>query len=117
MTRFAHDQFAKDYLEELLTTLGEVQAPREVRSEMRQIDVLFMPTPQLQANAETLGLLGRLAVTPSLFEPFRNAVTPNEICTCLLKLLEVRTQVQRDANRGNTRISEADYPKLQRIGS
>ncbi|WP_210407554.1 hypothetical protein [Hydrocoleum sp. CS-953] len=27
MTRFIHDQFAKDYLEELLSQFGECQAP------------------------------------------------------------------------------------------
>ncbi|WP_255502774.1 hypothetical protein [Okeania sp. KiyG1] len=39
MTRFPYDQFAKQYLEELLSTIGEVKAPREVRGEARQIDV------------------------------------------------------------------------------
>jgi hypothetical protein len=58
MTRFIYDQFAKDYLEELLSILGEVQAPREVREEVRQIDVWFVPQPEKQANAEVLGLLG-----------------------------------------------------------
>ncbi len=29
MTRFFHDQFAKQYLEELLSTIGEVKAPYE----------------------------------------------------------------------------------------
>jgi len=28
MTRFIHDQFAKDYLEELLSPYGEVKAPQ-----------------------------------------------------------------------------------------
>ncbi|NET55988.1 MAG: hypothetical protein F6K47_07400, partial [Symploca sp. SIO2E6] len=39
MTRFAHDQFAKEYLEELLAPLGEVKAPRRVAGEVREIDV------------------------------------------------------------------------------
>lgn len=112
MTRFIYDQFAKDYLEELLSILGEVQAPREVRGEVRQIDVWFVPQPEKQANAEVLGLLGRLATTPALFEPFRNPATPDEICSCLLKLLQVRGESQREAHRNKTRISEADYPKL-----
>lgn len=47
MTRFIHDQFAKDYLEQLLSPYGEVQAPRRVSGEMRQIDVWFAPnSPQ-----------------------------------------------------------------------
>jgi hypothetical protein len=35
MTRSIYDQFAKDYLEELLSPLGEVQSPHRVASEVR----------------------------------------------------------------------------------
>ncbi len=52
------------------------------------------------------------ATTPALFEPFRNAASATEICDCLLKLLEVRGDLQRQANRNNTRIQEAEIPKL-----
>jgi len=72
MTRFIHDQFAKDYLEQLLTPYGEVQAPRRVAREVRQIDVYFIPKPQPSNISETLGLLGQLVTAPSLLEPFRN---------------------------------------------
>ncbi|NES93053.1 hypothetical protein [Okeania sp. SIO2B9] len=112
MTRFPYDQFAKQFLEELLSTIGEVKAPREVRGEARQIDVWFSPQPQLQGNLEALGLLGHFATTSALFEPYRNPVTSNEICSCLLKLLEVRGEFQREAKRNNNRIYEDDYPKL-----
>ncbi len=112
MTQFLHDQFAKQYLEELLSSIGEVKAPREVRGEVRQIDVWFSPQPQLQGNPEELGLLGRLATTSALFEPYRNPVTPDEIDSCLLKLLEVKGEIKREARRNNTRISMDDYPKL-----
>lgn len=47
MTKFPHDQFAKQYLEELLTPLGKVETSRDVPGEVRQIDdVWFAPTPQ-----------------------------------------------------------------------
>ncbi len=61
---------------------------------------------------EALGLLGRFATTAALFEPYRNSATPDEICSCLLKLLEVRGEFQREANRNNTPISQTEYPKL-----
>lgn len=32
MTRQPHDQFAKEYLEELLTPLGKVETSRDVRT-------------------------------------------------------------------------------------
>ncbi len=67
MTRFIHDQFAKDYLEELLSSLGANILDNNPR--------------------ELLGLLGKMAINPCLFEPFRNPVTATEIRTCLLKLL------------------------------
>ncbi len=112
MTRFIHDQFAKDYLEELLSQLGECQTPLEIRSEIRQVDVFFAPSTQPKTSPEELGLLGKLATTVCLFEPFRNPVTINEIRTCLLKLLEVNTDFIRRANRENTRLNENNYPKL-----
>lgn len=72
MTRFIHDQFSKDYIEELLKNYGEVQAPSRVAGEVREIDILFSPFAAQAANLEILGLLGKFAVTPAIFEPFRN---------------------------------------------
>ena len=112
MTRFIHDQFAKDYLEELLSPFGEVTPSRPVRGEKREIDVWFAPTAQSAENRASLGLLGLLATTPSLFEPFRNPATANEICNCLLKLLQVRGESQRQANRNKKQLNEEDVPKL-----
>ncbi|MGK7920643.1 MAG: flagellar assembly protein H [Trichodesmium sp.] len=112
MTRLIHDQFAKDYLEELLSKLGECQIPLEIRSEVRQVDVFFVPSNQPQISPEELGLLGKLATTICLFEPFRNPVTIDEIRSCLLKLLEVNTDFIRRANREKTRLNENNYPKL-----
>jgi hypothetical protein len=43
MTRQPHDQFAKEYLKELLTPLGKVEIARDVTSEVREIDVWFEP--------------------------------------------------------------------------
>ncbi|MGH7998653.1 MAG: DUF4351 domain-containing protein [Brasilonema sp.] len=112
MTRFIYDQFSKDYLEELLKPYGEVQAPKRVAGEVREIDVFFAPSSQHNSNLETLGLLGRFAATPAIFEPFRNAASKDEICDCLLKLLEVRGELQREANRNKTSIAESAIPKL-----
>ena len=98
------------YLEELLKPYGEVQAPSRVAGEVRQIDVLFYPS--IQQNIQTLGLLGRFPESPAMFEPFRNAASKEEICDCLLKLLEVRGALQREANRNETSIQELEIPKL-----
>jgi hypothetical protein len=112
MTRFIHDQFAKDYLEELLKPFGEVQAASQVAGEIREIDVLFTPFPNQTTNTELLGLLGKLATTPAIFEPFRNPASTEEICDCLLKSLEVRSALRRAAKREQTSKAKIEIPKL-----
>ncbi|EPF21240.1 RpnC/YadD family protein [Microcystis aeruginosa] len=112
MTRFIHDQFAKDYLEELLSSLGEVKSARVVRGEAREIDVWFSPQMLDNNPRELLGLLGKMAINPCLFEPFRNPVTATEIRTCLLKLLEVEGEINRRANRQKTNVNDGEIPRL-----
>ncbi|MDJ0515979.1 MAG: hypothetical protein QNJ74_06820 [Trichodesmium sp. MO_231.B1] len=53
-----------------------------------------------------------MARTSALFEPYRNPVTPDEIDSCILKLLEVTGEIKREARRNKTRISMDNYPKL-----
>ncbi|QSV67465.1 MAG: DUF4351 domain-containing protein [Aphanizomenon flos-aquae DEX188] len=112
MTRFIHNQFAKDYLEELLKPYGEVQAASQVAGEIREIDVLFTPFPNQTTNVELLGLLGKLATTQAIFEPFRNPAGTEEICDCLLKSLEVRGALRRAAKREQTNKTKIEIPKL-----
>ncbi|WP_339382479.1 hypothetical protein [Nostoc flagelliforme] len=84
MTQQPHDKFAKQFLEELLAPFGEVRTNREVTDETRFVDVLFFPTPTSATNAETLGLLGRIAVlNTTLLEPFRNQPNRTEVRSCL----------------------------------
>ncbi|MDJ1183041.1 hypothetical protein [Roseofilum casamattae] len=110
MTRFIHDQFAKEYLSQLLSPLGTVETSKEVRPEVRQIDLFFTPSNSKAEERKNLGLLGKLTETPTLLEPFRNPVTPNEIRTCMMKLLTVRTELERKAKRKS--LNETDIPKL-----
>ena len=112
MTRFPYDQFAKDYLKELLTPLGTVETSRKVAGEIREIDVYFNPLPQPQTTPQTLGLLGRLAQTPALFEPFRNSVKISEVRSCMSKLLDVCAQKEREAKSDGTRLEEDSLPSL-----
>ncbi|MFB2898708.1 hypothetical protein ACE1CI_37820 [Aerosakkonemataceae cyanobacterium BLCC-F50] len=73
MTVFPYDQFAKDYLKELLSPLGEVETSRNIAGEVREIDVWFAPKGEIAPTTQ-LGLLGRLAATAAIFEPYRNAI-------------------------------------------
>ncbi|MBW4557907.1 MAG: DUF4351 domain-containing protein [Trichormus sp. ATA11-4-KO1] len=112
MTRFVHDEFAKDYLEELLKPYGEVKSSQKVSGEIKEIDVLFTPLAQQNSNIELLGLLGRFAEFPAILEPFRNAASGDEICDCIQKLLEVKAGLRRDAKANKTKLQDSNIPKL-----
>jgi hypothetical protein len=112
MTRFVHDKFAKDYLEELLKSYGKVEISKDILGEIKEIDVLFTPTGPQTANLQVLGLLGQFAEYPAILEPFRNPVSDDEICDCLQKLLDVRGKLRREAKAKNTEIQESEIPKL-----
>ena len=112
MTRFIHDRFAKEYLEELLSPIGTVNVGRDVTSEVREIDVYFTPSNAIPEYSETLGLLGKMANTTAIFEPFRNPANVSEICSCIGKLLDVRGELERKFRRENTRYDDGQLPKL-----
>jgi len=109
MTRFIHDQFSKQYLTERLTPFGQVEASKEIASEVREIDILFLPSPQTVENIDTLGLLGRIASTPAIIEPFRNPVTPSGILSCIGKAIAISEQLNRQADRSDR---PAETPRL-----
>lgn len=111
MTVFPYDQFAKDYLTELLSPLGEVKTSQNIAGEVREIDVWFAPNAQTANNTE-LGLLGSLANTAAIFEPFRNAINLGEVRSCMGKLFDVFAFLERQAKRNNTRIEEKNLPQL-----
>jgi hypothetical protein len=112
MTRFIHDQFAKQYLTELLTPYGQVETSKDITAEVRQIDVLFIPSPQPTQSLDILGILGRMVTNYAIFEPFRNAVTKSEIRSCMGKLFDIHADIERQSNRNNNRINEAELPRL-----
>ena len=76
-----HDQFAKNYLEQLLSPLGIVEISKEVSDETRQIDLFFSPNPE--PKPDYLGLLGRIVLNTVLIEPYRNPPNRSEIRNCL----------------------------------
>lgn len=112
MTRQIHDQFAKEYLEELLTPLGTIKKSKKVKSEVQEIDVWFEPSPATPSAEFPLGLLGKMAANSCLLEPFRNPPTEVEIRSCLLKLYAVHGDILRTAKRTNITISEVELPCL-----
>ncbi len=100
----------KDYLETFLASSGDVKTSLNVTAETQEIDVYFRPTsPEIPPE---LGLLGKLAQTPCLLEPYRNPVTIEGILACLSKLFTVREQLQREAHRNQQPLLAENIPRL-----
>ncbi|MCL6436127.1 MAG: hypothetical protein K6T90_18335 [Leptolyngbyaceae cyanobacterium HOT.MB2.61] len=97
MTQIPFDQLAKQYLEGFLEPLGVVQRNLEVPGEPKYVDVWFTPADPLTEPVNDFGLLYRIAKTPCLLEPFRNAPGRQDIRSCLLKLLWIQEDVKRKA--------------------
>lgn len=112
MTRQAHDQFAKQYLAELLAPIGEVETSRDVSSEVRQVDVSFVPKQSPSIELQHLGLLGKMASSACLLEPFRNVPSAVEVRNCLLKLYSLHGELLRKARRERKTLMDADLPSL-----
>ncbi|MGG6265776.1 DUF4351 domain-containing protein [Leptolyngbya sp. AN03gr2] len=112
MSRTPFDSFSKQFLEELLSPLGEVRINQEVAGESRFIDIRFMPTARSSTEFAALGLLGRMSRTQCLIEPFRNPPTRTEAKSCLTKLFLVQADLQRQARREERQISDKALPRL-----
>jgi hypothetical protein len=117
MTKNPFDQFSKQLLEEVLSPFGVVQTNFEVSGEPQYVDVYFEPNPQAGIAAQELGLLGRIAQAPCLFEPFRNQPTSFEIRDCLKELYQVHGGYQRKARREQESLQEWNLPYLWILAS
>lgn len=98
MTRFRHDEFAKDLLRTILEPYGNVKIDQLVKSELRKIDVFFTPA-DLVPDDPTLQLLWKCAQYGASFEPFRSPVQEEEICSTMGKLFDVHALLTRKAKR------------------
>lgn len=112
MTQFPHDEFVKEYLPELCNDYGITTPSADVKSERRQIDVLFTPTKPVPTTPDTLGLLGKLAQQTCLFEVYHNPVRSNHIRECLGKLFDVQENEIRKAKRENRELIKENLPIL-----
>ena len=111
MTQFPHDQFAKNLLEALLGAGGQVTTALTIDSEVREIDVYFLPDKDPHTIAD-LGLLAQCASQPAVFEPFRNPVSTAEIRSCMSKLYDLHRETVRQAKKDSRKITDAELPIL-----
>jgi len=112
MTQFPHDEFVKEYIPDLIGEYGLAKAGEIVGSEMREIDVFFIPQKPVPTTPETLGLLGKLAQTTCLFEVFRNSIETHQIIECLSKLFDVQGKQRREKRKNKETISDNEIPFL-----
>lgn len=112
MSQFPYDEFSKNFLETLCKPVGEVQIAKTVASEVREIDLYFVPrSPNVSVPA--LGLLQRLITTPVSFEPFRNPVDEESIKSCLVKLLDLHGEITKTAKKNKRpTVSRRNLPYL-----
>ncbi len=108
MTRTKHDQFSKEFLAGLLDPFGTTTIDIAVSSEVREIDLLFIPSAGSDPSA--LGLLGRMAQTPCIIEPYRNAPTDADIRICLMRLAIYEGKQRRDARRTKVSLPDEQIP-------
>ncbi len=120
MTQFPHDQFAKELLKELLSPLGQVETGFDVVSERREFDVWFVPTQANLQHSQRLGWLASLVTipvaslmaVPTAFEAFRNPIDDSEVYSCIGKLHNTYTRLERQAKREGRTLAPQEMPQL-----
>jgi hypothetical protein len=98
MTKFPYDDFAKGFLEALLSPFGTVEPSYKIAAEVREVDVYFIPLSN-NLDRTDLGLLGKCATSPVVIEPFRNSVSVPQIRACMSKLYDLHADIYRAAKR------------------
>lgn len=93
------DQLAKGILREVLVLAGEVRTQEEIVAEVQAADVWFVPSAGREAERARLGLIGRMAATPCIVEPFHATPGGDAVLDCLRKQLTVRHNLLRDARK------------------
>jgi hypothetical protein len=112
MTQFPHDEFAKNFLDSLLSPLGAVEVSQQISSEVRYADVYFTPHANL-VKTDELGLLAKLADSAVVFEPFRNSVKIPQIRACMSKLYDLHQALGKEAKKERQpEFAEDDLPIL-----
>jgi hypothetical protein len=112
MSRQAHDELAKEYLEALLSPLGTVKTSQKISSEVLEVDVWFEPSPSPPSTTLPLGILGRMTNNIALFEPYRNPISENDLRGCLSKVLIAQNKKLKEGRRKNIPVPEEQLPAL-----
>lgn len=112
MSQFPHDDFAKNFLDSLLSPYGSVQSSYKISSEVRYVDIYFQPQID-NSPLESLGLLAQFVRESLVIEPFRNSVTVMQINSCMSKLFDLHLTVVKEAKK--QKQSEPGNDKLPKL--
>ena len=110
MSQNPFDAFSKEFLSELLSPFGKVERSFEVPGESKYIDLLFLPTDDIQSKEK--GVLKQVISTPSILEVYSGSPTVDELSTCLLKLLWLREDITRKAKSDKHKLLPRELPWL-----
>jgi hypothetical protein len=96
MTTKPFDQFNKRLFQALLSPLGTVIPNLAVLGAERMIDVFFAPNANAEPSFDELGTLAQMVDRPALLEPYRSALSNDDVETCMIKLFSLRSELQRE---------------------
>jgi hypothetical protein len=86
--RHRFDRIGKALLRGALEPAGTVATGLEVpAADAQAVDLWFEPVPERAAERHRVGLLGRMAEGPTMFEPFHDPPSVDELRGCLRKQL------------------------------
>lgn len=71
--------------------------------------MLFRPVARPAIEPDRVGLLGRMARTSCLIEPFHTTARPGAVLDCIDKHLTLRRKLVRAVRKAGTRL---DLPRL-----
>jgi hypothetical protein len=100
------DQLAKQIGQAALGPFGIAVAQDAINAETQYADLRYEPDPARQAERERLGLLGRLAASACILEPYSDAPSAEEFRACLTKHLTAWQQRVRDARSASKKQGE-----------
>jgi hypothetical protein len=117
MSRINFDQFSKSLLEDLLSPLGTVERSKEIPGEPKLADIYFIPASPLPSETESLGIFGEIIATACLLEPFRNPPSDSAIRDCILKILWLHSDLDRQAERQEQSIPDDQLAQVWILAS
>jgi hypothetical protein len=91
------DHLAKNILRDALSRACTAETEVEVLAATQKIDVFTIPDPARAAERARMGLLGKLADQPCLFEPFHDTPTLRQVRRCLNKQHTWHHELERRA--------------------